>query len=160
MAKNGSLEIHALSTLLRETLIRADPQDAYLLNPGDPGFVETLKPLSAQTAAKQPGPGRKPIVSHANHVLYGIELANRALRGEKEVYERADWSATWKTETVSEDQWQDLVNRLEQQSNLLIEQVSQPRNWDEITLTGAFSIAAHTAYHLGAVRQMLRDVAD
>ena len=159
MAKNDSLEVRALSTLLRETLLRADRQYAYLLNPGEPGLVETLKPLSAETASKPPAPGRKPIAAHANHVLYGIELANRALSGEEGVYEGADWALAWTLETVSEQQWQDLVNRLEQQSKTLIEQVSQPREWNEVMLTGAFSVAAHTAYHLGAVRQMLLDIA-
>jgi hypothetical protein len=159
MAENAdSLEIRALSTLLRETLLRADRQYAYLLNPGDPGFVETLKSVSAEEASKLPGPGRKPIASHANHVLYGIELANRALGGEQGVYEGADWSDAWKLETVSENQWRDLVDRLEQQAKLLIEQINQPREWNEITLTGSFSIAAHTAYHLGSIRQMLLDV--
>jgi hypothetical protein len=159
MANNDDpLEIRALSTLLRETLQRADRQYAFLLNPGDPGMVETLKSLSAETASKSLGQGRKPIVSHANHVLYGIELANRALGGEQGVYELADWSVAWKLETVSDDQWHDLVDRLEQQSKLLIEQISEPREWNEITLTGSFSIAAHTAYHLGAIRQMLLDI--
>lgn len=158
MATNDPLEIRALSTLLRETLLRADREYAYLLNPDDPGFVETLKPLSAEMASQPPGPGRKSIAAHANHVLYGIELANRALAGEDGVYEGADWGLAWSLETVSSDQWSDLVNRLQQQSQLLIEQVSQPRDWNETLLTGAFSIAAHTAYHLGAIRQMLLDV--
>lgn len=158
MTTNDSLEIRALSTLLRETLLRADHQYAYLLNPDDPGFVETLKPLSAQTASTPPGPGRKSIAAHANHVLYGIELANRALGGEEGVYETADWDAAWKLESVSPDQWQDLVERLEQHSTLLLEQVRQPRDWSEIMLTGTFAIAAHTAYHLGAIRQMVLDV--
>ena len=158
MAINDSLEIRALSTLLRETLLRADRQFAYLLNPEDPGLVETLKPLSAEIASTPPGPGRKPIVSHANHVLYGIELANRALGGEEQVYETADWNLAWKVESVSQTQWQDLVNRLEEQTKLLLKQVNQPRDWNEILLTGAFAIAAHTAYHLGAIRQMLLDV--
>jgi hypothetical protein len=159
MADHDALEIRALSTLLRETLLRADRQYAYLLNPGDPGLVETLKALSSETASKCPAPGRKPVVSHANHVLFGIELANRALAGEAGVYEGADWNLAWKLESVSESQWQDVVNRLEQQSKLLIEQVGQPRAWNEIMLTGSFSVAAHAAYHLGAIRQMLLDVA-
>jgi hypothetical protein len=104
--------------------MRADGQYAYLLNPGDPGLVETLKSLSAETASKSPKPGRKPIVSHANHVLYGIELANRALGGEEGVYKEANWSLAWELENVSENQWRDLVNRLEQQSKLLIEQIN------------------------------------
>lgn len=159
MASNDALEVRALSTLLRETLLRAHHQYAYLLNPDDPGFVETLKPLSAQTASKAPGPGRKPIAAHASHVLFGIELANRALEGEEGVYEAADWNRAWTLESVSENQWRELLNRLELQSQTLIDQVSRPREWNETMLTGALSIAAHTAYHLGAVRQMLFYVA-
>jgi hypothetical protein len=158
MATNDSVEIRALSTLLQETLLRADREYAFLLNPDDPGLVETLKPLSAATVSTPPGPGRKPIVAHANHVLYGIELANRALGGEEGVYESADWDPAWKLETVSQDEWQDLVHRLGEQSKLLIDQVSRPREWNEIMLTGTFAVAAHTAYHLGAIRQMVLDV--
>lgn len=158
MTTESSLEFRAVSTLLRETLFRADSNYAFLLNPNDPGFVDTLRPLSAETASTPPAPGRKPIVSHANHVLYGIELANRALGGETGVYEYADWSLAWKLESVTDAQWRDLVNRLEAQSNRLIELVNEPRDWDEVTLTGTFAIAAHTAYHLGAVRQMLLDL--
>jgi hypothetical protein len=158
MTSLDALQIHVLSTLLRETLLRADGQAAYVLNPNDPGFVETLKPLSADTASKPPGPGRKPIVAHANHVLYGLELANRALAGEERVYDTADWTVAWRLETVSAAEWQVLVSRLEEQSRRLLEQIGQPRTWDEITLTGTFAIAAHTAYHLGAIRQMLLDL--
>ena len=159
MSNTDSLEIRALSTLLRETLLRADRKNAYLLNPGDPGLYDTLKPLSAITASQPPGPGRKTIAAHVNHVLYGIELANRALGGEQGVYEAADWNVAWQLETVSDEQWQSLIERIEQQSNLLIRQCNQNRDWNEIMLTGAFSIAAHTAYHLGAIRQMLLDLA-
>lgn len=160
MTNRDSLQIKALTTLLRETLLRADGQAAYLLNPNDPGLVETLRSLSAETASQPPAPGRKSIAAHANHVLYGIELANRALSGEQGVYETADWNAAWKLETVSESQWRDLVSRLEQQAHQLIEQVNQPREWDEIMLTGVLSIPAHTAYHLGAIRQMVRELVD
>ena len=61
MTHHDLLEIRSLLTLLRETLIRADEQAAYLLNPKDPGLVETLRALSAENASRVPGPGRKPI---------------------------------------------------------------------------------------------------
>ena len=41
---------------------------------------------------------------------------------------------------------------------LLLELVARPREWERIALTGTFGIPAHTAYHLGAVRQMLLDL--
>ena len=70
----------SLQMLASETLFRAPEQSGFLLNPGDPGLVETVRALSAEQASKRPGPGRKPIVAHVNHVLYGLSLLNRALR--------------------------------------------------------------------------------
>lgn len=158
MTDNEAPTIRALTTLLRETLFRADEEFAYVLNRGELGFVETLRALTPEVASTPPGPGRKTIAAHANHVLYGIELANRALAGEPGVHERADWSQAWKMNHVTRDVWRDLIDRIDQQSRLLMEQSAQPREWDEISLTGVFAIAAHTAYHLGAIRQMLRDL--
>jgi hypothetical protein len=153
-----ALEIRALSTLFRETLVRADTKNAFILNPGEPGFLETLRSISAQTASTPPGPGRKSIAAHANHVLYGIELANRALGGEAGVYESADWSVAWKLERVTDDGWQSLIARFAEQSDELIEKTEAGPEWNEVMLTGSFAIAAHAAYHLGAIRQMLLDL--
>jgi hypothetical protein len=154
----ASPEFQALVTLLRETLLRAAADEAYVLNPKEPGFVDTCRSLSAATASRAPGEGRKPICAHANHVLYGIELATRTLSGEQGVYESADWNEAWKLETVSDEDWHALVERLERQAKLLMELVPQQRDWQRIALTGTFGIPAHTAYHLGAARQMLLDL--
>lgn len=155
---NISPEFQALVTLLRETLLHAASDEAYVINPNEPGFIDTLRSHSAATASRAPGTGRKPICAHANHLLYGIELATRALGGEQGVYQSADWNAAWKLETVSDDEWRTLLERLERQAELLLELVARPREWERIALTGTFGIPAHTAYHLGAVRQMLLDL--
>lgn len=158
MTGNDPLAIRAVVTLLQEAFQRAPDVGAYFLNPGDPGLIETLRAVSAEAASTPPAAGRKPVVAHANHVLYGVELANRALAGEQGVYESADWSRAWQLESVSENEWQALVDRLAEQSQRLSELVRQPRDWDEIPFTGVYSIAVHTAYHLGAIRQMLLDL--
>lgn len=153
-----SPEFQSLVTLLRETLLHAAADEAYVINPKEPGFIDTLRTLSAATASRAPGAGRKPICAHANHVLYGIELATRALSGEQGVYQSADWNEAWKLEEVNDEEWRGLLDRLQRQAELLMELVSRPREWERIALTGTFGIPAHTAYHLGAVRQMLLDL--
>lgn len=158
MVPDESLTIRALTALLKETLFRADPRYGYLLNSGDSGFVETLKPITATQASALPGEDRRPIVSHANHILYSIELANRALNGDSSAYLNADWSAAWELESVDDQQWQQLKVRCEQEAHLLIEHINQPQEWTELTLTGSLSIPAHVAYHLGSIRQILLDV--
>lgn len=154
----SALVSRSLNTLLRETLFRADDTAAYLLNAGEPGLVETLNGLSAKEASTPPGPGRKPIVSHANHVLYGLGLTDRAIGGDMKAYENANWDEAWKLEKVNDQEWEDLVAKLDATAQRVLEGGPQIENWNEIMLTGMFGVAAHTAYHLGAIRQMLRAV--
>ena len=148
----------SLQTLASETLFRAPEQSGFLLNPGDPGLVESVRALSADQVSKRPGPGRKPIVAHVNHVLYGLSLLNRALAGDPSGYATADWSLAWKLETVNDDEWQQLVADLDREATAFQQSAGAPREWSEIMLTGAFAVAAHTAYHLGAIRQMVLDI--
>src|SRR5687768_16759465 len=103
----------ALHTLLFETLFHAQPHGGFLLNGAEPGMVDTLKALSAEIVSKEPGPGRKPIVSHANHVLFGLELIDRSVHGDETAFENADWNAAWKLTRVNEREWAELLARLE-----------------------------------------------
>lgn len=154
----GTHVSHALKTLLSETMFRADPRGGFILNRGEPGLVDTLKSLSAQTVSKAPRPRRKPIVSHANHVLFGLGLLNRAVHGDEKAFDGADWEAAWKLEHVDDRQWSELLQQLEKTASELLEAAPQLTQWNEIMLTGCFAGAAHTAYHLAAIRQILRDI--
>jgi hypothetical protein len=154
----AALVTSSLRTLLTESMFRADTRWSYFLNSGEPGFIDTLKSLSAEQASTPPGPDRKPIVSHANHVLYGWELINRALRGDDQAFAGADWSQAWKLEQVSDAEWAVLLQKLEQNANDMLAIAPDFAAWDEIMLTGMFGSVAHTAYHLGAIRQMLREI--
>ena len=154
----SALVSQSLRMLLTETMLRAPREYAFIINHGEPGFVDTLKSLSASTVSNPPGPGRKPIVSHANHVLFGWELVNRALHGDEHAFENVDWDAAWKLTHVNDSEWRELLARLEQTAEQVLEAAPQRTEWDEIMLAGCFATAGHSAYHLGAIRQMLRDV--
>jgi len=154
----ATLVPQSLRKLLKETLFRADTGECYVINPEEPGFVDTLKSLSAAKASKPPHAGRKPVVSHANHVLYGLGLMARAVDGDMHAFDNTDWSVAWKLETVTDAEWRDLVGRLEKTAAHIVEAGPNIKEWNPIMLTGMFAVAAHTAYHLGAVRQILRDV--
>jgi hypothetical protein len=149
---------HSLQTLASETLFRAPEQESFLLNPGDPGFVETVRALSAEQASKVPSRGRKPIVAHVNHVLYGLSLLNRAIAGDPSGYATADWSLAWKLESVTDEEWQQLVADLDREASAFQKSAGETRDWSEIMLTGSFGAVAHAAYHLGAVRQILNEI--
>lgn len=154
----ATLVSNSLRTLLSETTLRAHKQAAYVINQGEPGLVDTLKSLSAKKASTPSRVGGKPIVSHANHVLYGLDLINRAMNGDETAFAQADWTVAWKLEHVTDAEWTELLANLERTANEVIEVVVNNQQWDEIMFTGCYGSAAHAAYHLGAIRQMLKDL--
>lgn len=153
-----TLVSQSLRTLLSETMFRADDRGGYILNRGEPGLVETLKSLSAQQVSTPPRPGGKPIVAHANHVQFGLELMSRAVAGDERAFDGADWDAAWRLVRVDDVEWAELLRRLETTAQQVLDAAPKITNWNELMLTGVFASAAHTAYHLGAIRQMVRDI--
>jgi hypothetical protein len=100
-------------------------------------------------------PGSTTIASHADHVLYGLDLLNRWAAGEENPWANADWSASWKRTTVAAPQWETLRQKLREASEQWQAAVKSRKEWDETAAAGALSSAAHTAYHLGAIRQIV-----
>ena len=155
MSDTQSIFHRALQTLLTEIFDGPPGQTAYLLNPGDPGLLRQLESIDAAVASARPMPGRTTIASHVDHVLYGIDLLNRWAGGEENPWATADWEASWRRTTVDDNGWRVLRNRLREAAAAWQRAVGERREWDEISAAGALSSAAHTAYHLGAIRQLI-----
>jgi hypothetical protein len=145
----------ALGKLLNEIFDGPPGNEAYLLNPGDPGLLRQLDSIDAAAASTRRMPGKTTIASHVDHVLYGFTLMNRWAAGEANPFANADWEASWKRMTVSEDQWRSLRDNLRQHAEQWRKHVASRAAWDDMSAAGALSSAAHTAYHLGAIRQIL-----
>jgi hypothetical protein len=144
----------ALSKLLTEIFDGPPGGEAYLLNPGDPGLLRQLDSIDAPTASTRPMPGKTTIAAHVDHVHYGLTLLNRWAAGETNPFADADWNASWQRTTVTPEQWQALRSKLHQQAEAWRKHVADRTTWDDTTAAGALSSAAHTAYHLGAIRQI------
>jgi len=149
-----SLAQRALRNLLTELTDGPSETGAWVLGSGDAGLAGLLRSISAETASKPPADGRMTIAAHANHVKYGLELLNRWAGGEENPFATADWEESWSKQTITEDEWQDLVAGLQREATSWNVALEEPREWDEISFTGALASAAHTAYHLGAIRQL------
>jgi hypothetical protein len=145
----------ALGKLLIEIFDGPPGDEAYLLNPGDPGLLRQLDALSAADASRRPMPGTTTIAAHADHVHYGLTLLNRWAAGEANPWANADWSASWRRGTVDEQQWRTLRDDLRRQHAAWRAAVAARTDWVELTAAGALASAAHTAYHLGAIRQIV-----
>ena len=145
----------ALVKLLAEIFNGPPGNEAFVLNPGDPGLLRQLDTINADAASTRPMPGKTTIAAHVDHVCYGLSLLNRWSSGEANPWAGADWEASWKRTMVSDDQWRTLRAELRRQSEAWQKHAAQRSDWDDLTAAGGLSSAAHTAYHLGAIRQIL-----
>jgi hypothetical protein len=100
-------------------------------------------------------PGKTTIASHVDHVHYGLTLMNRWAAGEANPWADADWNASWQRTTVTAEQWRTLRDNLQREAEKWRNFVATHTAWEDMSAAGALSSAAHTAYHLGAIRQIL-----
>ena len=151
----------SLATLFSELVEGAPTTGAYMLNAGDAGLLRSLDSLSA-AAASALTPTGSSIAAHVDHLRYGLSLMNRWSAGENP-FGDADWSASWKRTTVSDEEWQRLRSELRAEAARWLDALRTPREVREIELNGMIGSIAHLAYHLGAIRQIdstLRGPAD
>jgi hypothetical protein len=160
MSTNDTIFQRALIKLLIEIFDGPPGNEAYLLNPGDPGLLRQLDAIDARAASSRPMPGKTTIAAHVDHVHYGFTLMNRWAAGEANPFADADWNASWQRITVTDDEWRSLRDNLHREAETWRKHVSTRTAWDDMTAAGALSSAAHTAYHLGAIRQILAAMGD
>jgi hypothetical protein len=155
MTPTDSVIQRALSNLLTEIFDGPPGQEAYLLNQGDPGLLRQLDTIDATAASTRPMPGKTTIAAHVDHLHYGLALLNRWAAGDANAWAGADWNESWQRTTVTEDQWRKLRDGLRQQAEAWRTVVATRTHWDAMNAAAALSTAAHTAYHFGAIRQIL-----
>jgi hypothetical protein len=56
---------------------------------------------------------------------------------------------------VSEEEWRALLQNLRKEATNWRDSVAAGIDWDDLKAAAALSTIAHTAYHLGAIRQIL-----
>jgi hypothetical protein len=130
-------------------------QEAYVLNPGDPGLLRQLDTIDAKTASTPPSQGQKSIAAHADHIYFGLAILNRWAAGETNPWAGADFNASWQRASVTDDQWRALREGLRGEADKWQKTIAARTNWDDMSAAAGISTAAHTAYHLGAIRQIL-----
>ena len=148
----------SLALLFAELVDGASPDAAYMLNGGDPGLLRSLDRLSAAAASATPASGGASIAAHVDHVRYGLELMNRWGAGEVDPWSGADWAASWRRNTVTEEQWSTLRAQLAATVRAWHQTLQVPRELSMLELNGVISSVAHLAYHLGAMRQIDRSI--
>ena len=120
------------------------------------GVWFAVKNLSAQEAAKSLGPGRPSVAAHLDHVRITLAYTRHVLEGGKDQEYKADWEGSWKIESPGEARWEEIKASFRREYEALRGFIEHKSSWPQPDLTVAIHNIAHTAYHAGAIRQMLK----
>ena len=116
------------------------------------GWEPTLASLSAEAASRPARPGGTTIAGHVEHARLYLETLLRFADGRPE---RVDWDATWAVREVTPVAWEALKASFEETSARVVRAFEDRDAWDDDAVGAALAVLAHSAYHLGAVRQRL-----
>lgn len=138
----------AILTLLDETF--DDVHGAYL----DKGtsLFETLATISAAEASIPVSATCASIAAQTEHVRFYLDVLEKYATGQNPG--KVDWGEIWRTiEAVTPEQWEASKARLRTSYQRIVE-VVKGSTWEiEGAMDGAIAVIAHTAYHLGEIRQ-------
>lgn len=141
----------ALYALLDETF---DNVHGFYLDKGTSMF-ETLATISAEEASIPVGGRCATLAAQVKHVAFYLDVLEKAVRTQQ--FERQDWGKIWReTSTVTPDEWEALKSALRESYDRIKALIGATTEWsNDQQIGGAIAIIAHTAYHLGEIRQAL-----
>jgi hypothetical protein len=119
-------------------------------------LFETLAGVAAEDASRPAAEGCATIAAHVEHVRFYLDVLDELMRTEEQV--KVDWREIWlNTRGVTPEEWEQQKRRLAESYRRVLATVRDYERWEgEYGISGALAILAHTAYHLGAIRQTLR----
>jgi hypothetical protein len=145
--------IEAVAYLLRETFEGSpDGQPSAYLDRGI-GFFSTLDGLSAAQASQDYG--ETTIAAQTEHAKFYLDRLCEFIGGRTE---RVNWEDSWLIETVTDDEWTALRSSVKKAYESALKCLASVDSWDATKAGMAIGLVAHTAYHLGAVRQIAKSV--
>ena len=141
----------ALFALLDETF---DNVHGFYLDKGTSLF-ETLATISAAEASIPVGGRCATLAAQVKHIAFYLDVLEKAVRTQQ--FEREDWGKIWReTRAVTPAEWDELKAALRESYNRIKTLIDDTPEWStEEQIGGAMAVVAHTAYHLGEIRQAL-----
>jgi len=151
-------ELNVVLPALFSELVNGSPDPSigtFMLNRGDRGLLYALDHIPAD-AASRTATGGATIAAHTDHIRYGIELLNRWAGGETSPWKTADWTASWRKQVVTNDEWHRLRADLRREADTWQRHLATIGELSDTAMKWVAGSVAHLAYHLGAIRQIDR----
>jgi hypothetical protein len=117
------------------------------------GLLQTLEAITPEAASRAPVPGAPTVAAHCAHISYYVRVVYNFIVGQAQ---QVDWPSSWRVQHVGPDEWEALKCELRSGYDRLKPALESVQAWGEGPLIDSMAIVAHTAYHLGALRQVVR----
>ncbi len=141
----------ALFTLLDETF---DNIHGFYLD-RNASMFETLANITADEASIPVGGKCATLAAQVKHVAFHLDYIEKYFRDPNPP--KVNWGEIWRTvNRVTPEEWQSIQSELRTNYNRILNLFKTAPAWsseDEIGV--AIAVVAHTAYHLGEIRQAL-----
>lgn len=118
-------------------------------------LFETLESTTAEEASLRASNQTSSLAAHTRHVVFYMAVLERVIRGEE--VGKPNWREIWENDRpVTPGEWKVEIAALRGEYAKVQALLADPTTWKREDALGGFtSIAVHTAYHLGAIRQAL-----
>ena len=116
-------------------------------------LFETLNEISAAEASIPVSATCASLSAQVKHVTFYLNVMERYMFTRDDF--QVDWGEVWRsTREVTPEEWDELRSEFKQAYKHLRERITAVENWnEERPLGGVIALIAHSAYHLGEIRQ-------
>lgn len=144
---------NSLFALFKETFESTNTAFGTMYLDAGTGFFDTIDKIDAEKASRSVAEGSTTIAAHCEHVRFYLEFLSNYMN---EKFTMVDWKDSWKTKTVDEAEWNALRGQLQKTYQVVTDTFNEVETWNDFKISGALGILTHTAYHLSAIRQILK----
>jgi hypothetical protein len=145
--------LKSLAYLFHETFEGSpDGQGSAYLDRGI-GIFSTLDKLSAAQVSQESN--GTTIAAQTEHLKFYLDRLCEFIHGRTE---RVNWEDSWLIEDVNDTEWDALREGVKKSYENALRCFAENQDWSEDNVGMAIGMLAHTAYHLGAIRQIAKGV--
>lgn len=143
--------VESTAYLIRETFEGSpEGQPSAYLDRGV-GIFATLAGVSAEAASRHHYGST--IAAHTEHAKFYLDRLCEYINGRTDP---VNWEDSWLIETVNDEEWEALQSSVRKAYENSLRCLAEDRNWSDMQIGMAIGLVAHSAYHLGAIRQMAK----
>jgi hypothetical protein len=118
-------------------------------------LFETLDGLSAEDASRSIAERCATVAAQVEHIRFYLDVMNDVMQ--KGEVTKVDWREIWeKVREVTAEEWEAEKQRLKESYQRVMVTMKNYEKWEgEYGISSSLAVLAHTAYHLGGIRQAL-----